>query len=158
MKSSGAIFAALLFVLVISFLEVGTSGRLESLLHQDQTAVELVAEETPVDTPQEPDCAQLETGFAAKLDQSRSCQVDADCTLARFECPFECVTSVSTSLLDELKREEGTFQQACNRCVSDCPQALTKWRAACVRQRCIVLDRSHDELEEETLRRINESS
>jgi len=96
--------------------------------------------------------------FSAKLGESRSCTVDADCILTNFGCPFECVASVGKIALTNLQREEIAFQRACQRCVSECPATLDKWRAACVRQRCIVLDRSIDELEEETLRLIDEPS
>jgi len=156
-KYSGAIFASLLFVLVIGFVELRDSDRFGSMVSPDRDIAESVAVDTPVKIPTEPDCAQIESEFAAKLEQSRSCHVDADCSLTRLECPFECVASVSTSILDDLKRGEMSFQNACRRCESSCPQALTKWRAACVRQRCIVLDRSNDELEEATLEFINES-
>ena len=155
-KYAGAIFASLLFVLVISAVEIQSTDQLRSLLPQDSGVVETTAVEAPEDLPGEPDCARVESDFALKLEQSRSCVVDTDCSLVRFECPFECVTAVSTSILDELRRDEMAFQQTCQRCESSCPQSLIKWRAACVRQRCIVLDRSIDELEEATRRLINE--
>jgi len=157
MKYAGAIFASLLFVLMIGVMEFHDADRFGSMVPQGRDIVESIAVETPVDISKEPDCTQIESDFAAKLEQSRSCQVDADCSLTRLECPFECVTSVSASVLDELKREEMSFQQACRRCESSCPQTLAKWRAACVRQRCIVLDRSIEELEKATLELINES-
>lgn len=153
---AGAIFAAIIFVLLIGFVEIYDSDRFGSLLPQESEANESFTAQPANDAPEEPDCAQVESEIAARLDQSRSCQVDADCSLTRLECPFECVTSVSASILEDLKREEASFQQACGRCESSCPQSLAKWRAACVRQRCIVLDRSIDELQEETLQRINE--
>lgn len=142
---------------MIALVEFRDSDWLGSVVSPGPEIAEPVAVEIPVKISKEPDCTQLESGFAAMLEQSRWCQVDADCSLARLECPFECVTSVSTSILDDLKRREMSFQNACRRCESSCPQALTKWRAACVRQRCIVLDRSSDELEEATLEFIDES-
>ena len=154
---AGAILASLLFVLIIGLVEIGDLDRFGSMGPSNRDIVESDAIETPVDLPEEPDCMRSESELAARLDQSRSCLVDADCTLASFECPFECVTSVSTSILDELKREESSFQEACHRCESSCPETLAKWRAACVRQRCMVLDRSIEELEDQTLRFINES-
>ncbi|MDJ0907268.1 MAG: hypothetical protein QNI96_14705 [Woeseiaceae bacterium] len=155
MKVSGAIFLAILFVLVVSALELGNSNVLESLGPQDQEAAESASGQPVVDAPEEPNCPQAESDFAAMVDASRQCSVDADCTLAQLQCPFECVTSVSATLVDELKQAEASFQASCNRCESECPGNLTKWRAACVRQRCIVLDRSHDELEEATLEHLN---
>jgi len=154
-KYAGAIFASLLFVLMIGVAELHESDRFRSLVPQENNTTESPAVEMPASIPTEPDCGQIESAFAAKLDESRSCQVDADCSLARLECPFECITSVSAPLLDELMREERAFQQACSRCESECSQTLTKWRAACVRHRCIVLDRSIDELEDATLDLIN---
>ena len=154
---AGAIFASLLFVLVIGLVDIRDLDRFGATVPPNRDTVESIAVEPPVDTPEEPDCTEFESELAVRLDQSRSCRVDADCSLTRFECPFECVTSVSSSLLDELKREEMSFQAACHRCESNCPETLTKWRAACVRQRCMVLDRSIEELEEKTLRLINES-
>lgn len=156
-KYSGAIFVSLLFVLLISFVEIHDTDRFGSMVPKNGDTPDSVAAKTPHSLEREPDCAQVESEFVAKLEQSRACLVDADCALARLECPFECVTSVSTSILDDLRREEMAFQQACQRCESSCPQALTKWRAACVRQRCIVLDRSIEELQEETLELINKS-
>ena len=155
MKYSGAIFGAILFVLVVSAVELSDSHVLESLGPHEQEAAERSPDQPVADAPEEPDCAQAESDFAAMLDDSRQCSVNADCTLAQFQCPFECVTSVSTKLVDELKQAEATFQASCNRCESECPVSMSKWRAACVRQRCIVLDRSHDELEEATLEHLN---
>lgn len=158
MKFSGAIFAAILFVLVVSALELSDSNVFESLGPQDQQATESAFVQPVVDAPEEPDCSQAESDLAVMVDESRQCRVDADCTLAQFQCPFECVTSVSSTLVDELKQAEATFQASCNRCESECPESLSKWRAACVRQHCIVLDRSHDELEEATLEYLNRPS
>lgn len=155
MKHSGAIFAALLFVLLVAFVEFAESDRLATLGPQLGDAASSPAANPPAAVPAHPDCAQREADLAARLEAPQSCRVDADCALTRLECPFECINSVSTSLLDELVGEERTFQQQCRRCESSCPQELTKWRAACVRQRCIVLDRSNDELEEATLELIN---
>ena len=154
---AGVIFASLVFVLIIGVIEVRDPDRFGSLVLPDRDAVDSVAPESHADTANDVDCTRIESAFAAKLDQSRSCRVDADCSLAHLECPFECVISVSATVLDDLEREEMSFQQACHRCESSCPETLVKWRAACVRQRCIVLDRSIEDLEEETLRLINES-
>ena len=153
---AGAIFAAIVFVLLIGFIELYDSNRFGPLEPQVQDHNEVLAAQRSLDGPPEPDCAQVEDEFAARLDQSRSCRVDSDCSLARFECPFECVTSVSRSIVEDLKREEASFQRACGRCESSCSQSLEKWRAACIRQRCIVMDRSIEELEEATLQRLNE--
>jgi hypothetical protein len=153
---AGAIFAAIVFVLLISFIEIYDSNRFVPLESQVQADDKALPVQRTQDAPTEPDCAAAEEAFAATLDQSRSCRVDSDCSLARFECPFECVTSVSRSIVEDLKREEASFQQACGRCESSCSQSLEKWRAACVRQRCIVMDRSIEELEEATLQRLNQ--
>ncbi len=156
MKHAGAIFASILFVLMIGFVELYETDWLASFVPQDSGVVEPDAAESPTGITEEQDCAQRESEFAANLEQAQLCQVDADCSLARFECPFQCVNSVSTAALADLQREEMAFQLACNRCESSCPQTLTKWRAACVRQRCIVMDRSIEELEEATRRLIGE--
>ena len=153
---AGVILALLLFVLLIGLVEPGNPDWFGSMVPPDRDNVEPVAAAGPADIPEEPDCRKIESEFAVKLDRSRSCLVDTDCSLARLECPFECVTSVSTSVLDDLKREDMSFQQACQRCESSCPETLTKWRAACVRNRCIVLERSMEELQENTLRLISE--
>ncbi len=155
MKVSGAIFLAILFVLVVSALELSDSDVLESLGPQEQGVPASALSQPVVDAPEGPNCAQAESDFAAMVDGSRQCRVDADCALTQFQCPFECVTSVSATLVGELNQAEAAFQVSCNRCESECPDNLSKWRAACVRQRCIVLDRSHDELEEATLEHLN---
>ena len=154
---AGAIFAALLFVLMVGLVEILDPARPVSLAPPDGDPVEAAAVKSLADAPEEPNCAQIESELVAKLDQSRSCLVDADCSLVSLQCPFECITSVSTSVADDLKRDEMSYQQACHRCESECPETLTKWRAACVRQRCIVLDRSIEELQEETLRHLDEA-
>jgi hypothetical protein len=153
---AGAIFAAIVFVLLIGFIELYDSNRFGPLEPQVQDHNETLPAQHSPDAPTKTDCAQVEDAFAARLDQSRSCRADSDCSLARFECPFECVTSVTRSIVEDLKREETSFQRACGRCESSCPQSLAKWRAACVRQRCIVMDRSIEELEEATLQRLNQ--
>ena len=154
---AGVIFASLLFVLLIGLIEIRGLEQGGWIDAPERNTAQPGTIEPPADVSEELDCAQIESEFAAKLEQSRSCLVDADCSLARLECPFECVTSVSTSVLDDLKRDEMTLQRSCRRCVSSCPETLAKWRAACVRQRCIVLDRSIEELQEETLQLMDES-
>jgi len=154
---TGAVLASLAFVLVIGLIEISELDRSGLAVQPVTDATDSATADSTVETPEQPDCMQAESELASRLDQSRSCVVDADCTLASFGCPFECVTPVGKSALDDLKRKEGSFQQSCQRCVSECPVTLDKWRATCVRQQCIVLDRSIDELEEETLRLMDES-
>lgn len=158
MQFAGVIFASLVFVLMIGIVEIADLDRFGSTDPLDSATVDSVTADATIDGQKQPDCVQLESDFAAKLERSRSCNADTDCSLARFECPFECIASISTIVLDDMKREEISFQQECNRCESSCPDTLIKWRAACVRQRCIMLDRSIEELEDETLRLLNESS
>ena len=154
---TGVILASLALVLVIGLIEINELDRSGLAVQPETDSVDSATVDSTAETQEQPDCMQAESEFSTKLDQSRSCIVDADCTLANFECPFECVTPVGKSMLGGLRREETSFQQACQRCVSSCPATLDKWRAACVRQRCIVLDRSIEELEEETLRLMDES-
>ena len=158
MQFAGVIFASLVFVLMIGIVEIADLDRFGSTAPPDSATVDSVTADATTDGQEQLDCEQLESDFAAKLERSRSCNTDTDCSLARFECPFECIASISTTVLDDMKREERSFQQQCNRCESSCPDTLIKWRAACVRQRCIMLDRSIEELEDETLRLLNESS
>lgn len=153
---TSAILASLALVLVIGLIEINELDRTGSAVQPAPAAADSVAGDATFDTQEQPDCMRAESEFAATLDESRSCVVDADCALASFRCPFECVTSVTNAILDDLRRRESSFQQACQRCVSECPPKLDKWRAACVRQRCIVLDRSIDELEEKTLQLMDE--
>ena len=156
LEYAGTIFVALLFVLIVGLVDILDTDHLEPLAPGSQPPVAPIMVRPAVETPAEPDCAESETLFVAKLESSRSCQVDADCALVRFECPFECVSAVSGGLVEELRRDEQAYLRSCRHCESTCPVSLVKWRAACVRQRCIVLDRSIDELQEETLRHINE--
>lgn len=155
---TGAVLASLALVLLIGIIEINELDHSRITVQPVRGAVDSTIVDTPVEVQKQLDCMQAESQFSARLDESRSCTVDADCTLTNFGCPFECVASVGRSALTDLQREEIAFQQACHRCVSECPATLDKWRAACVRRRCIVLDRSVDELEEETLRLIDESS
>jgi len=154
---TGAVLASLAFVLMIGLIEISELDRSGLAVQPATDTTDSAEVGSAVESRGQPDCMQAESELSAKVEQSRSCIVDADCTLASFECPFECVTPVGKSALGDLQREESTFQQSCQRCVSECPATLDKWRAACVRQQCIVLDRSIDELEEETLRLMDES-
>lgn len=154
---AGAIAVSIVFVLVVGFIEIAQLEPSGIAIQQVPGTAETVAEDATVETPEEPVCPQVESELYVRIDESRSCAEDADCALASFGCPFECVAAVSKSLLDDLQRQERSFQRQCHRCDSSCPATLDKWRAACVRQRCIALDRSIDELQEETLRRMNES-
>ena len=154
---TGAVLVSLALVLVIGLIEINELDYSRFAVQHVPSAVDSAIADSPVEVQEQPDCVRVESQFSAKLDESRSCTVDADCTLTNFGCPFECVASVGKIALTDLQREEIAFQQACQRCVSECPAMLDKWRAACVRQRCIVLDRSIDELEEDTLRLIDES-
>lgn len=154
---TGAVLASLAFVLVIGLIEINELDRSGLAVQPVTDTTDSATVDSAVETREQPDCMQAEAELSAGLEQSRSCIVDADCTLASFECPFECVTPVGKVALDDLQRKEGSFQQSCQRCVSECPATLDQWRAACVRQQCIVLDRSIDELEEETLRLMDES-
>lgn len=155
---AGVVIASLIFVVMIGLVEIVETELPGTTDPPPSAAVDPVAADTIVDIQEPADCEREESQLAARLDRSRSCKDDSDCTLARFGCPFECIASISTSMLDDLQLAERTFQQRCHRCVSSCPATLLKWRATCVRQRCIMVDRSLDELEQETLRLINESS
>jgi len=155
---AGAIVVSIVFVLVVGLIEIAQLDRSSLAVQPDPGTADSVRIDATIETQEGSDCMRMESELYTKLDQFRSCTVDTDCTLASFGCPFECVTSIGKISLDDLQREERSFQQECHRCESSCPATLDKWRAACVRQRCVVLDRSIDELQQETLRRMNESS
>ena len=38
-----------------------------------------------------------------------------------------------------MKQAEAAFQASCSRCEAECPESLSKWRAACVRQQSETL-------------------
>ncbi len=150
----GAIIACSMFVILIGLVDIDIADRPDPDLSANSDPV---PDQTTADATGLPDCDRMKAEFSAKLEQSRSCTVDADCALATFGCPFGCTTSVQMSVVDELKREERAFQDACHYCTYICQVPFLEWRPACVRQRCIVLEQSVDDLEQETLQFLNES-
>ena len=153
----GAIIASLIVLLMIQLIAVDEPEPNRSTVLLPVETVDPLTVNTVFEVRQDPDCERTESEFSAKLVQSRSCETDADCALAHFGCPFGCITAVNQSALDDLIEEERAFQQKCHRCVYSCPAPLFEWQANCVRQRCVVQDRSVRDFEKETLDLINSS-
>ncbi len=149
----GAIIACSLLVVLISYVDFDVTDR---RLSPQPIAADNVPSETTPGATELPDCGRMEAEFSEKLEQSRSCTVDADCALATYGCPFGCTTSVNRSALGDLQRAEDAFQATCHHCTYLCQVPLLEWRAACVRQRCIVMEQSVEDLEEETMELLNE--
>ena len=154
---AGAIIASLIVLLMIQLIAVDEPESNGPAVLLPVETVDPLTVNTVFEVREDPDCERAESDLTAKLLRSRSCESDADCTLAHFGCPFGCITAVNQSALDDLYEEERVFQQKCHRCVYSCPAPLFEWRAACVRQRCVVLDRSVRDFEKETLDLINRS-
>lgn len=155
---AGAIIASLIVLLMIQLIAVDEPGPNGSTVLLPVETADPLTVDTVFDVRQDPDCERAESELFAKLLQSRSCESNADCTLAYFDCPFGCITAVNQSTLDDLYKEEKAFQQKCRQCVYSCAAPLFEWRATCVRQRCVVQDRSIRDFEKETLDLINRSN
>ena len=155
---AGATITSLIVLVMIQLIALDEPEPTGSAVFLPVETVEPLTVKTVFDEPKARDCDQRESDFSAKLVQSRSCEVDADCALAHFGCPFGCMTSVNKSSLNELNTAERAFQQKCHRCVYSCAAPLFEWRAACVQKRCAVLDRSVKDFERETLDLINDSN
>lgn len=152
---AGAAVTGLLVYLMIRLIAIDEPEQTGQAVVLPVQAVEPLSVSAVPDVRQDPDCERRESEFAARLAQSRSCELDSDCTLAGFGCPFGCVTSVNKSALEALSLQGKTFQAQCHRCVYVCPAPVFERRAACVGQRCVVWDRPVREFEQETLELIN---
>ena len=153
-----AIIASLVFVAVIGFVDMGWP--------EFEIAQQAPQHDLPDDNArpsanaadEEDPCQRDAARFHAELEQSRACTVDRDCTIDNFGCQLGCTTAISRDRMDELRAARDAFQADCHLCLERCPDPVFEWRAACVRQRCILLDPSIEDLEEETLQRIEDAS
>lgn len=152
---AGAIVASLIVLLMIRLIAVEEPEPNRSRVLLPLEAADHLIVNTVSEARRDPDCERAESDLSAKLVQSRSCDSDADCALAHFGCPFGSIAAVNRSTLADLYQEERAFQQQCSRCVYSVSTPLIEWRATCVRQRCIVEDRTVRDFEKETIEHIN---
>ena len=155
---AGAIVASLIVLLMIELIEVDepippVSAELLSVVTVDPENVDWLS-----DPRKNLDCDRAKSDFSAMLLGARSCEVDADCTLASFGCPFGCVTSVNKTVVVELQTVGREYQKRCHNCVYDCAAPVFEWRATCIQSQCAVIDRRDSDLGKRTTRSIIDSS
>ena len=97
-------------------------------------------------------CEETENALRDRVDTSRRCTSDSDCTLFDFGYPIDCMTSVAKSEITGLRLEYRRYEESCNfRVYFDCPAEPMERRAVCRENRCSVSLQAIDGLEEETL-------
>jgi hypothetical protein len=106
----------------------------------------------PANQPVDPTCEETELSLQNRVDTSRYCMTDNDCTLFDFGYPIDCMTSVARTEITELRYAFRRYEESCDhRVYFDCPTEPMERRAVCRDNRCTVSLESIDVLEEETL-------
>ena len=86
----------------------------------------------------------MEAALHNAIASARICQIDDECALAQFGCPFGCWTAVNVdrlSALDERAAEYRAYLEAndCSRCVYRCPNYANP-AGLCVEGLCTLVD------------------
>jgi len=103
-------------------------------------------EARPVDFYPQADCNAQSKRFENLISASRACDVDSDCELAGFICPFGLV-AIHVDAFPRLDREHQKLKQ-CQTCVYHWGNSEHEWRAVCIENQCKVIDEASDEIEE----------
>ena len=121
---------------------------------------DLTIDSRPADTPVRTNtsaasCEQAESAMLQKVDESRYCTVDDDCTLFDYGYPIQCLTSVTKNEITALRREYDNYHASCQyRVYYDCPSGEAERVAVCRSNRCEVELVTPDLLQDETLKHL----
>jgi hypothetical protein len=101
-------------------------------------------------------CPASEERLKLVIQDSRSCNVDDDCTLFDYGYPLDCMTSVAKEQVPRLREEYRRYGEACeHRVFYDCPTEPYERLALCRNNQCIVELDKRDDLEDATLDQLN---
>lgn len=113
------------------------------------------AEERPASqaaTPVTLSCELTENALRDRVDISKNCASDSDCTLFDFGYPMDCMTAVAKSEITALRLDYRRYEENCEfRVYFDCPSEPVRRRAMCQANQCRVALQTNDALEEATL-------
>jgi hypothetical protein len=88
-------------------------------------------------------CEDVIGRFEKLMESSRACDVDSDCVLTSFGCPFGCNTAVRKSELPILRAKSRSDElDRCTECVYDCFIPPLGWKAICKSHQCQVAENS----------------
>lgn len=100
-------------------------------------------------------CERSEQAIQSRVDASRYCASDDDCTIFDFGYPIQCLTSVAKSEITSLRLAFEDYQKDCTfRVYYDCPAEPLEREAVCRNNRCEVELRTLDQLREMTLQHL----
>jgi len=100
-------------------------------------------------------CQQAEADIVSRVDESRYCSTDDDCTLFDYGYPIQCLTSVSKSEITALRLEYRRYEESCEyRVYYDCPAGNSERQPVCRNSRCEVDIVTDDPLKNMTLRHL----
>ena len=100
-------------------------------------------------------CEQAEAAMLRKVDESRYCVIDDDCTLFDYGYPIQCLTSITKNEITALRREYENYHESCQyRVYYDCPSGDAERVAVCRNNRCEVELVMPDILQDETLKHL----
>lgn len=155
---AGAIVVSLLILLMIELIEVKepTSSTFDGIqATQDGDPPSNVFLDDP---RRDLDCDKAASSLSSRIEASRSCEVDSDCALVGFGCPFGCTDAVNETQLESLRTSERAFQKKCHTCVYMCAAPVFEWRAVCVQNQCRAVDRRVSDFEQETIKMLNDDN
>ncbi len=70
------------------------------------------------------ECQNLQNEALARIDRSKQCETDADCTILRLSCPFECETAINRTSHDGVMEAVRSFTRDCMLVCPECPKGL----------------------------------
>ena len=83
------------------------------------------------------ECTALQETAIQLIETNASCNVAEDCTVERFNCPFECLTVINQQARDSVVSAVNTYNKSCMMICPDCPKSPPR-KAQCINNRCSV--------------------
>lgn len=80
-------------------------------------------------------CKRLEANIRAQIEQVNYCQVDEDCRIESFDCPFSCGSYANEEAdIASIKEQVSSYHERCGRCEYVCIRPLNP---VCQNNKCV---------------------
>ena len=96
-------------------------------------------------------CDDVVGRFKDLIESSRACNVDSDCALPSYGCPFGCKSAVNKASLPKLQAARRSHDLIrCTNCAYSCMYPPLGWKAECKSNQCAIVENSVAEFERAT--------
>ncbi|MCD4705061.1 hypothetical protein K8R66_03215 [bacterium] len=84
-------------------------------------------------------CDKLEKRIGELIKSENYCDIDLDCKVHNFSCPFGCFSLINKNAdLSELKNEIEIFWKKCSSCIYDCSPQPDQNDIKCKNNKCVI--------------------